>query len=184
MFVFTLIACAGGPADPDPALVLRELAAEATTDLFVEVFFAVGEDRLGAMGDGDTDLGTLALPADADPAHDVSDADLTADYTVTLTLPDPEDPTWRVYDWALTLDIAALALPSADVSGDATWAVRWEQYDFQSGEHTWSGSLAVDGAAPVAVAFSSEGTWSTLNAMEGTIDGAPVSYVNPAPDVP
>lgn len=183
-----LLACAPSPADTasdpaaDAATVLVELATEVTTDLFLGVHFAVGEDALWAMADGEALTGSLALPDDADPGHWETDGELDAHYTVTSDFPDPDGV--RAWEWDLAVDLAALALPSAGVAGEAAWTARWEQYDYVMGEHTWTGTLAIDGAEPVGVSFTAHGTWSALNALDGTIDGESVSWENPEPDVP
>lgn len=197
MGMLLLFACTGGDsaakdsdtADttdtglPDAETVLLELATEVTTDLFHAVHVSVGEARLDTIPDGGSDAGTLAFPEDADPEAWATDGAATLAWTVTAH-DDPDLEGWRTLAWVMPIEVQTLVLPSAVVSGAADWTVEWVTYDFSMGTQAWSGTLTVGGADPVAVDFTSQGTWSTLNTLDGHVDGEPVSWVNPDPDQP
>ncbi len=188
MPMFYLFACTpttdtAARAAPDAATVLVELATEATTDLLVGVYFGVGEDRLLAMVDGDELSGSLTLPDDADPDHWSTDGALTAAWDVEHRV-DADIEGLRYWDWTITLEISALALPSADVSGTATWTIVWESYDYQFGLHAWEGTLSIDDAETVPAEFHGVATWSMLNTLDGSIDGEAVEWQSATPDLP
>lgn len=181
-----LAACSGSPEGAEPvsdATVLVELATVLSTDLYRGLHFAVGDDDLWAMANGETLGGTSTLPGDADPDEWDVDANGTAEWSVTHTV-DADGEGIHRWDWSIALSLERLGLPSADVAVDGAWGVDFEVYDYQLALDTFEGTVAVEDGAPVAVRFDTVGTWDTLNAVEGTIDGAAVTWENEDPDVP
>lgn len=185
--LLTLLACTDAAdtgdtaaAAPDPATVLLELATEVTTHLYEAVYFAVGEDTLLAMEPDDWIEADLTFPDDADPDHWELDAALSAELGVLYA----EEGDVRTWYWENRVEITTMALPSAVVSGSADWMVQWESYDSSIGMHVWSGTLSIDGAEEVPVSFGAWATWTTLNVLNGTVDGEIVQWENPEPDEP
>lgn len=189
--MFFLFACTtptdsdpdSGATAPDAATVLLELATEVTTDLFRAIHVSVGEERLDAIPSGGSDSGTLALPEDADPDAWETDGAATLTWAVTAE-DDPDVEGWRTLHWTLPIEIQTLVLPSGVVAGAADWSVEWVTYDFSMGTQAWNGTLAVGGADAVPVDFTSQGTWTTLNTLDGHVDGEAVVWENPEPDLP
>ena len=180
MFLFLLAACSGDA--PDPATVLVELARFASTDLHGDLQATVGESLLGDMAPGESMSGELSVPADLAPGLAPVDGTLNLQWSVAYRT--DGTPEIRYWDWVVDVDIGQLALPSADVSGSAEWIFTLEVYDYSFGHHDWSGLLSIDGEPEVPVTWSGLATWSTLNSVEGTIDGLAVSWENDNPDVP
>jgi hypothetical protein len=150
-----LAACA---PPPDPSDVLVDLAVEAGTDLCAALHFGVGEDTLGAMVDGDTTTGEVVMPGDIPAEHWASDGELHMSWQVSRRDGTLDDGWPRYWDWHVELEIERLALPAATVSGNATWTPIYETYDSTFIHHTWTGTLFIDGAAPVDVAWSGTST--------------------------
>ena len=95
-----------------------------------------------------------------------------------------EDTGVRTWTWGFHLTYTDLVLPSMTVSGSGDWAVVWETYDYQLGEHTFSGETSVDGGDPWGTDFTATSTWTTLNDVQGTCHGTGVDWENPTPDAP
>lgn len=168
---------------PDPGSVLLDLAQTFDEALYVELYFAAGGEAMDAMEDGETLSGTTSFPEEATKGVWDGDGAIVFAWTVAHRV-DPVEEYLRFWDWTIDVDVDRLGLASADVVGAARWTVTHEEYDSANQQHAWSGELSVDGADPVSVDWTGWGTWSTLNGMDGTIDGTPVTYENPEPDLP
>ncbi len=180
-----LSACTGAPDDtgeagPDRATVLVELA-QAMNEVARTLIDTIG-DRFDDLEDGESTSGVVSYPDGAASTWTL-DGEMTIAWTVGYH-EDPDEPGLRWYGWTLDLDLARLALPSADVAGTAAWTVHDERYDYWILNHDWDGTVSVDAAEAVDATWVGSGTPSTLNTMSGTIDGELVEWENPAPDVP
>jgi hypothetical protein len=174
-----LLGCAPRPSSREVLVDLAEVHADA---LFRGIQSAV-EVEIGSLWElenGSTHDGSLALPEDAGKVWDVDAARVDAVWEVTHVLDDEGIRTW---EWAIQLDLGALALPSSEVNGTASGTVEDVAWDLYHANHDWQGDLEIDGDLAVPVAWTAY--WSgNLHYVDGTVDGEPVHWENDDPDLP